>query len=168
MQHSEKHHPFEVEPVPTLLRQFPDHGLAAGLVPQPFEHQARPEPAHRYRRRRARRFQHQRLRRKAGPRAQQPLQLTARRQFVEPAQGGDHLLAHLVAVPSALDDLQINPPARLLLAEVHRPSVVRTDLPTDSPESTKISESVALHDRGKSRPDPRHINYLPLGDPSKL
>jgi hypothetical protein len=143
VQHGEKHHPFESEPVPALLRQFADHRPAAGLIPQPLEHQARPDPKHRHRQRGflARRFQHQGLRRKARPRTDQTFQLPTRCQRVEPAQGGDHLLAHLVAHPPALDDLQTNPPARLLLTEVHHPSVVRTDSPTGSQKQSKSAKT---------------------------
>ena len=56
------------------------------------------------------RAQHHGLGRKARPRANQPFQLAARLQLVEPPERGDHLLAHLVAVAAALDDLQIGAP----------------------------------------------------------
>jgi hypothetical protein len=52
-------------------------------------------------------------------RAQQPFQLAAGRKLVVPPERGDHLLANLFAVTSALDDLQIGAPGRGLAAEVH-------------------------------------------------
>jgi hypothetical protein len=59
------------------------------------------------------------------------------------------VMAHLLADPPALDDLQINPPARLLLAEIHGSPVVRTYLYRREQKAIKISETVALHYRGK-------------------
>src|SRR5271166_3826740 len=38
---------------------------------------------------------------------------------VKPPERGDHLLAHLIAVAAALDDLQIGAPGRGLAAEIH-------------------------------------------------
>jgi hypothetical protein len=57
--------------------------------------------------------------RKSRTRAHQPLQLAARLQLVETPERGDHLLARLVAVAAALNDLQIGAPGRGLAAEVH-------------------------------------------------
>jgi hypothetical protein len=56
---------------------------------------------------------------KARPRAQQPLQLAAFLQLVDPSERGDHLLAHRDAFASALDDLQIGAAGGGLLAEIH-------------------------------------------------
>jgi hypothetical protein len=53
---------------------------------------------------------HHRLGGKPRARSQQPLQLAARLQFLVTAERGDHLLANLVAVTPALDDLQIGAP----------------------------------------------------------
>ncbi len=53
----------------------------------------RPDPPYRGRRIVLRRGHHHRARREARPRAHQPLQLAARLQLVEAAEGGDHPLA---------------------------------------------------------------------------
>jgi hypothetical protein len=83
-----------------LAHKLHNHRSAAGLLPQPLEHQRRPDPTHcdldggii------AGRAQHDGLGCKARARAHQPLQLAARLQLVETPERGDHLLAHLVAV----------------------------------------------------------------------
>ena len=54
--------------------------------------------------------EHHRLAGEARARSQQPLQLPAFLQLLVPSKRGDHLLAHLVAVAAALDDLQIGAP----------------------------------------------------------
>jgi hypothetical protein len=46
------------------------------------------------------------------------LQLAARLQILETSERGDHLLAHLIALAAALDDLQIGTPGRGLAAKV--------------------------------------------------
>jgi hypothetical protein len=106
---------------PRLARQLCDHRAAAGLLPQPLEHQRRSDATDCDLDRRiiAGRAQHHGLGRKARTRAHQPFQLTARLQLVEAPERGDHLLAHLIAVAAALDDLQIGAPGRGLAAEVH-------------------------------------------------
>ena len=104
-----------------FARQLRDHRPAAGLLPQPLEHQRRPDAADRNLDRGliAGRAQHHGLGGKARARAHQPLQLAARLQLLETPERGDHLLTHLVAVAAALDDLQIGAPGRGLAAEVH-------------------------------------------------
>ena len=121
VQHGEEHRALQRKAVLALARQLRDHRPAAGLFPQPLEHQRRPDATDCDLDRRiiAGRAQHHRLGRKARTRAHQPLQLTARLQLVETPERGDHLLAHLVAVAAALDDLQIGAPGRGLAAEVH-------------------------------------------------
>ena len=54
--------------------------------------------------------EHHRLAGEARARSQQPLQLPAFLQLLVTSKRGDHLLAHLVAVAAALDDLQIGAP----------------------------------------------------------
>src|SRR5918994_1717802 len=105
-----------------LLGHVFDHRPAAGLGPQALEHQGRPDPPHRRRRVVLRCTQHHSLGHEARPRAHQPLQLAARREGVQPAEGGDHPLADLATHAPTLGDLEIDPPARGLLAEVHRRS----------------------------------------------
>ena len=85
---------------------------AAGLGPEPLKHPGRPDPPDRRRGVVLRRAQHHRLRHQPRARAHQPLQLTARREHVQPPQGGDHPLADLATQPPALGDLEIGPPAR--------------------------------------------------------
>src|SRR5262249_37977846 len=63
--------------------------------------------------------EHHGLGRKVRTCAHQPFQLAARLQLIETPERGDHLLAHLVAVAAALNDLQIGAPGRSLAAEVH-------------------------------------------------
>ena len=89
-------------------RQLRNRRATAGLLPQPLEHQRRPDAADRNRRRGliAGRAQDHRLGRKPRARTHQPLQLTARLQFLETPERCDHLLTHFIAVAAALDDLQ--------------------------------------------------------------
>ena len=84
----------------------------------------RPDPPDRRRRVVLRRAQHHRLGREPRARAHQPVQLTARREHVQTPEGGDHPLADLAPDPLALRDLEIGPPARGLLAKIHRRSHV--------------------------------------------
>ena len=111
VQNGEEDRPLEREPVLALLGHVLDHRPAAGLGPQALEHQGRPDPPHRRRRVVLRRAQHHRVRREARPRAHQPLQLAARRERVQAAEGGDHPLADLATHPPALGDLEIDPSA---------------------------------------------------------
>ena len=88
-----------------------DDGPAAGLLPQPLEDQ-RPDAAAGDLHSAVVRDggEHHRLAGEARARSQQPLQLPAFLQLLVPSKRGDHLLAHLVAVAAALDDLQIGAP----------------------------------------------------------
>ena len=124
VQHAEEDRPLQREPVLALLGHVLDHRPAAGLGPQALEHQGRPDPPDRRGRVVLRRAQHHRLGREPRARAHQPLQLTARREHVQTPEGGDHPLADLAPDPLALRDLEIGPPARGLLAEIHRRSHV--------------------------------------------
>ena len=121
MQHGEEDGALQRELVPALAGEIGDDRPAAGLLPQPLEHQRWPDATDRDLDRRiiAGRAQHHGLGRKARTRAHQPFQLTARLQLVEAPERGDHLLAHLVAVAAALDDLQIGASGRGLAAEIH-------------------------------------------------
>jgi hypothetical protein len=112
VQHREEHRAFQRKAVPAFARQLRDHCATAGLLPQPLEHQRRPDAADRnfHRSVIAGRAQHHGLGRKTRARTHQPLQLAARLQLLETSERGDHLLTHLVAVAAALDDLQIGAP----------------------------------------------------------
>ena len=80
-------------------RQGRDHAAAAGLLPQPLEQQRRADAAHRDRRRVAipGSIQHHRLLDETRARAQQPIELSAGFEFIEPSQCRDDALTHLIA-----------------------------------------------------------------------
>jgi hypothetical protein len=121
VQHGQEHRPLEREAVLAPPRQRLDHRPAPGLRPRPLEHQSGTEPAHLDFARRT--FlhgrEHHRLGGKARARAQQPLELAARRQLVEAAERGNHLLTDARALAPGVDDLEVGAPAGGLLAEVH-------------------------------------------------
>ena len=112
VQRGEEHRALQLKAVLAFARQLCDHHAAAGLLPQPFEYQCRPDPADRNLERGIIGYcaQHHGLGREPRARAQQPLQLAARLQLVETPERGDHLLAHLVAGAAARDDLQVGAP----------------------------------------------------------
>ena len=109
VQHGEEHRPLQCKAVLTRPGEIFDHRPAAGLLPQPFEHQRRSDAS-------AGDLcrgivgdgrEHHRLGREPRARSQQPLELAAGLKLLVTSKGGDHLLANLVAIASALDDLQI-------------------------------------------------------------
>ena len=122
VQHGQEQRPLQRKAVLACARKFRDHRPAAGLLPQPLEHQRRPDAARCNLRGRVvgDRPQHHRLLGKPRARAQQPFQLAAGAQILVTPECRDHLLANLIAFAPALDDLQIGAPARSLAAEVHR------------------------------------------------
>ena len=70
----------------------------------------------------------------------------ARLELIEAAEGGDHPLTDLAGDPPALGDLEIDPPARDLLAEVHaRLHVARTQSRQRRRNQMKSTPYVALH-----------------------
>ena len=98
-----------------------DDPPATGLLPQSFEDESGPDAS-----RRARRYSavgdgvdDNGFRGEACARSQQPLQLPALAQLLDAAKRRDHLLAHLRALATAFDDLEIGAAARGLLAEIH-------------------------------------------------
>ena len=112
VQYCEEHCALQRELVPSRSGEIGNHGAAAGLFPQPLEHQRRPNPAHRNLDRRiiGYRAEHHGLGRKPRARTQQPFQLTTGLQVLVASQRRDHLLTNLVALAAALDDLQIGAP----------------------------------------------------------
>src|SRR5215472_12559080 len=110
MQHGEKHRAFQYEAMTALARQTCDHGLAAGLLPQPLEQQGGADAAYRDRRSIATAcgIEHHRLTDETGTRAQQSIELPAGLEFVQPSQRGNHPLADLLTGAMALHDLQID------------------------------------------------------------
>ena len=151
VQHGEEHRALQRKLVPALAGEIGDHRAAAGLLPQPLEHQRRPDAADRNLDRGiiAGRAQHHGLGRKPRARAQQPFQLAARLQILETPERRDHLLTHLVALAAALDDLQIGAPGRGLAAKVHGGlrMLVRTQSRDSSRKINKSTKYVALHFR---------------------
>jgi hypothetical protein len=85
VQHGEQHCALQPKAMLALARQLGDHRAAAGLLPQPFEHQPRPDPADRNLERGIIGYcvQHHGLGGKSRARPQQPLQLPARLQLFE-------------------------------------------------------------------------------------
>jgi hypothetical protein len=121
MQHGEEDGAFERKPMLALARELLGDGPAPGLLPQPFEHESRPNAPH---------VSpdgspvveggdHDCLRGEARARSQQPLQLSALIQVLDTPERGDHLLADLQAFTAAFDDLEIGAAAGGLLAEGH-------------------------------------------------
>src|SRR4029450_11775966 len=90
---------------------------------------------------------HHRLGGKPCARSQQPLQLAARLQFLVTAERGDHLLANLVAVTPALDDLQIGAPGSGVAAKIHTslPNLVRTQPRFEGNIQQQSDADVTLH-----------------------
>ena len=122
VQHGEEHRSFQRKAVLARAGQFINHRAAAGLFPKSFEHQRCPDAPSRDRCCGVvlERMKHHRLGGKARARSQQPLQLAAGLQLVVTSERGDHLLANLVALTPALDDLQVGAPARGLAPKVHQ------------------------------------------------
>ena len=121
VQHGQERRALQREVMLARARQALDHAPAARLLPHPLEGERRTDAPGRDRRRLAtvERVEHDRLVGKARPGAQEPLQLPARLQILDPPERGDHLLAHRGALAPAFDDLQIGAAARGLLAEIH-------------------------------------------------
>ena len=125
VQHGEENRPLQCELVPARAGEIGDHGAAAGLFPQPLEHQRWSDAADGNLDRGiiGGRAQHHSLGRKPRARAHQPLQLATRLQILEASQRRDHLLTHLVTLAPALHDLQIGASGRGLATKVHDASV---------------------------------------------
>ena len=159
VQHGQERRALQREVMLARARQALDHAPAARLLPHPLEGERRTDAPGRDRRRLAavERIEHDRLVGEARPRAQQPLQLPALLQILDPPERRDHLLAHRGALAPALDDLQIGAAAGGLLAEIHggEPGadsiLVRTVSACAPKKSIEIIQNVALH---YSRPPP--------------
>src|SRR5574337_1601864 len=162
VQHGQKRRALQREVMLAHAHQALDHAPAARLLPQSLEGERRPDAARGDRRRLApvEGVEHDGLVGEPRPRAQQPLQLSARLQVLDPPERGDHLLADRRAIAPALDDLQIGAAARGLLAEIHggKPAAdsmpVRTDSVTNTEKSSKIAKL-----RGTTFPCPRTLAH---------
>ena len=121
VQHGEENRALQRKIMLARTGEALDDRAAARLLPQPFEHQGRPDPSRRARRRLAvgDGVDDDGLVGEARARPQQPLQLPALAQILEATERGDDLLAHRPALATALDDLQIGATAGGLLAEIH-------------------------------------------------
>jgi hypothetical protein len=121
VQNGEENRALQREAVLAGAGEIFDRGATAGLLPQAFECQRRPDPSRRARRRLpgADGLDQHGLFGEAGARSQQSLQLPALAENVEAAERGDHLLAHRSAFAPALDDLEVGAAAGGFLAEVH-------------------------------------------------
>jgi hypothetical protein len=100
--------------------------LAPGFRPQSFEHQGWADALHGDGGRITGpgRIQNHRLLDEARAGTDQPIELSAGLELIQPPQGGDHALPYLIAGSMALDDLQVDAPLRLLAAEVHAPDSI--------------------------------------------
>jgi hypothetical protein len=121
MQHGEEDGALERKPMLALTRKLLDDGPTPGLLPQPLEHESRPNAPHVSADRSpvVDSVDHDGLGGKARAGSQKPFQLSALVQIFDTPERGDHLLADLRAFAAAFDDLEIGATARGLLAEVH-------------------------------------------------
>ncbi len=168
VQHGQERRALQREVMLARPRQAFDHAPAARLLPHPLECERRTDAPGRDRRPLAavERVEHDCLVGEARPRAQEPLQLPALLQVLDPSERRDHLLAHRRALAPALDDLQIGTTAGGLFAEIHRgipdtdSILVRTASAYARTKSTKIT---AIRGTTLSRPlsvARNHINTL--------
>jgi hypothetical protein len=121
MQHGEEDGAFERKPVLAPAGELLDNAPAPGLLPQPLEHETRPDAPHVSADRSpvVEGVDHDRLSGEARARSQKPFQLPALAQILDAPERGDHLLADLRAFTAAFDDLEIGATAGGLLAKVH-------------------------------------------------
>ncbi len=121
MQHGQEDGAFEREPMLALTGELLDDGPAPGLLPQPFEHESRPDAPHVGGNRSpvVDGVDDDRLGGEARAGSQKSFQLSALAQVLDAPERGDYLLADLRAFAAAFDDLQIGATAGGLLAEVH-------------------------------------------------
>jgi hypothetical protein len=160
VQHGQKRRALQREVMLARARQALDHAAAARLLPHPLEGQRRPDAPGRDCRRLAvvERIEHDGLLGEARARAQEPLQLPALLQILDPPERRDHLLAHRSALAPALDDLQIGATTRGLLAEIHggKPDTDSIGVSTDSAENPENSSEIGGK-RGTTLSRPRHL-----------
>jgi hypothetical protein len=121
MQHGEEDGAFERKPILSFTGELLDNAPASGLLPQPFEHESRPDAPYVGGDCSAvvDRVDDNCLCGETRAGSQKPLQLSALAQLLDTPERDDHLLTDLRAVAVAFDDLQIGAPAGGFLAEVH-------------------------------------------------
>src|SRR3954453_366223 len=107
---------------PALSQQILDHGLAAGLLPQPLEEQRGTDALGQHARAlkvRLESREQQNLLAVARPGGEQGRQAAPCREFIGAAEGGNDLLAYGAALALVRDDLQVAARPGLLDAEEH-------------------------------------------------
>ncbi|MBV8400925.1 MAG: hypothetical protein JOZ17_19660 [Acetobacteraceae bacterium] len=121
MEHRQVEGPFEVKLEAPPLEQRAQGLRDAAVVPQAAEDQVGPDSAHGHRLGFTGRMgiQHRQALALAHPRAHQPIQLAALLQQIQPAQGGNDLLADFLPFPDALGDLEVTVGAGGCDAEKH-------------------------------------------------
>ena len=110
------------------------------------------------------RIEHHRLAGEARARAQQPIELPAGLEFLEPSERRDHPLAHLIAGAVAFDDLQVDAPGRGLAAEIHArlPCWCAQSRDSDAKIQGQIIIDVALHFRATHPPN---ADFMRVSEP---
>src|SRR5665811_1515821 len=121
MQYGEEDSAFERKPILSFTGELLDNAPASGLLPQPFEHESRPDAPYVGGDCSAvvDRVDDNCLGGETRAGSQKPLQLSTLAQLLDTPERGDHLLTDLRAVAVAFDDLQIGATAGGFLAEVH-------------------------------------------------
>ena len=109
MEHRQVDGPFDVKFEAPAFEQHAQRLRDAALLPQAPEDQVRSDAAHGHRLGFASGVgvQHGQALALAHARAHQPIQLAALLQQVQPAQGGNDLLADFLALPDALGNLEV-------------------------------------------------------------
>src|ERR1700694_2036359 len=108
MQHGEEDGAFKSKPMLTLARELLDDGPAPGLVPQPFEHESRPDAPHVSADCGSvvEGVDHDRLCGKARAGSKKSFQLPTLAQVLDTPEGGDHLLADFGVLWAGFGDLE--------------------------------------------------------------
>ena len=128
MKNGEKNSSFDVEFIATSLEKLLDDMLAAGLAPEPFEDERRPDalrgddrdlPFCVFGEEEGRLC-------KPSARDQEGINLAGLLQLIESSDGGDDPLFGSPVLPTVLDDLEVGARAGLLGSEEHGASVDRT------------------------------------------
>src|ERR1700741_2108892 len=109
MQHGQINGPLNVKVVAASLEQRLNHLLNSAFFPEPPKDQVRPDPLYRdsLSLSGGMRIDQGKLFAMTQPRAYQRLKPPAGLEFIEPAQGAEDLLTHLLVLTDAVDDLEI-------------------------------------------------------------
>src|SRR5215468_7335274 len=109
MQHGQINDPFNIKVVAASLEQRLNDLLNTAFFPEPLKDQVRPDPLYRdsLSLSGGMRIDNGKLFAMTQPRAHQRLKPSAGLEFIEPAQSPKDLLAHLLTLAHAMDDLEI-------------------------------------------------------------